>query len=108
MLQDLGYTARDAADGQAALAILRESTRIDLLVSDIGLPGGLNGRDVADKARLLRPDMKVLFITGYAETTILAQGKLKTGMRIMSKPFTMEELGHQVRAMLAQTASVAG
>jgi signal transduction histidine kinase/CheY-like chemotaxis protein len=78
MLQDLGYTARDAADGQAALAILRESTRIDLLVSDIGLPGGLNGRDVADKARLLRPDMKVLFITGYAETTILAQGKLKT------------------------------
>ena len=65
VLGDLGYGALEAADGAAGLAFLRTDARIDLLVTDVGLPGGMNGRQVADAARDLRPGLKVLFITGY-------------------------------------------
>ena len=65
--EDLGYRAIEAADGQAGLQVLQSDVRIDLLVTDVGLPGGLNGRQVADAAGVARPDLKVLFITGYAE-----------------------------------------
>jgi len=67
VLEDLGYAAIEAEDGPFCLKVLRGGARIDLLVTDVGLPGGMNGRQMADTARVLRPGLKVLFITGYAE-----------------------------------------
>jgi CheY-like chemotaxis protein len=67
VLAELGYTAIEAAEGSSALRVLQSDTRIDLLVTDVGLPGGMNGRQLADFGRVARPQLKVLFITGYAE-----------------------------------------
>ena len=66
----------------------------------MGLPGGLNGRLVADAARLVRPGLKVLFITGYAETAVLGDGQLEPGMHILTKPFAMEALGSRIRRVI--------
>lgn len=68
VLQDLGYTVIAAADAKEAIKTLESSQPIDLLVSDVGLPGGINGRQLADMARVYRPDLKTLFITGFAES----------------------------------------
>lgn len=83
VLSDLGYTAIEAADSQAGLKIMQSDVRIDLLVTDVGLPGGMNGRQMADAARGTRPDLKVLFITGYAENSVLNDGRLGPGMAVM-------------------------
>ncbi|WP_163334134.1 response regulator, partial [Enterobacter bugandensis] len=88
---ELGYRALEAATGPAGLDILQSAEDIDLLVTDIGLPG-LNGRQVAEAARLRRPDLKVLFMTGYAESAAIAQGFLEPGMAMITKPFSMEVL----------------
>ncbi len=101
VLGDLGYTAIEAADGAAGLTVLRSNARIDLLVTDVGLPNGLNGRQVAEAARQLRPDIKVLFITGYAESSALNQGHLEPGMRVLRKPFSTDELAGRVHDLLA-------
>jgi len=77
--------------------VLQSRQRIDLLISDVGLPG-LNGRQVADAARLLRPGLKVIFMTGYAETAATAQGFLEPGMALIAKPFAMAELAAKIRA----------
>jgi len=103
VLQDLGYTMIEAADSVAGLKILQSDVRIDLLVSDVGLPGGMNGRQMADAARLNRPDLKVLFITGYAENAAVGNGQLEPGMAVITKPFPVETLGARVREMLAKT-----
>ncbi|MDP9082561.1 MAG: response regulator [Pseudomonadota bacterium] len=100
VLQELGYSALEAGDGASGLEILRSDKRIDLLVSDVGLPGGMNGRQLADAARVLRPDLKVLFITGYAENAVINHGHLDPGMEIMTKPFPMEALGGKIRDMI--------
>jgi CheY-like chemotaxis protein len=71
---ELGYSAIEASDGISGLKVLRSDVRIDLLVTDVGLPGGLNGRQMADAARANRPDLKVLFITGYAENAAIGNG----------------------------------
>jgi PAS domain S-box-containing protein len=76
VLEDLGYSAIEAADGAAGLKILESGERIDLLVTDVGLPGGMNGRQLAEAARVARPHLKVLFITGYAENAVLSHGHL--------------------------------
>ena len=89
-LNDLGYKALETADSAAALRILQSSQRVDLLVSDIGLPG-LNGRQLADAAHVTRPALKVLFVTGYAEDAA-GSAFLEPGMEIVIKPFTMEAL----------------
>ena len=99
-LEELGYTALEAADGAAGLDILRQDRRIDLLVTDVGLPGGMNGRQVADAARVGRPGLKVLFITGYAETSVLDHGGLEPGMHVLTKPFAMEALGSRIRQLI--------
>ena len=87
VLEDLGYIAIEAADGPAGLQPLQSDARIDLLVTDVGLPGGMNGRQMADTARAIRPDLKVLFTTGYAESAVLGHGHLDPGMRVLVKPF---------------------
>jgi CheY-like chemotaxis protein len=98
VLNNMGYRAIEAADGPSALRILESSQRIDLLVSDIGLPG-LNGRQLADAARLKRPGLKVLFMTGYAETAA-GSSFLENGMEIISKPFMMNALASKLHEMV--------
>ncbi len=100
VLEDLGYAAVEAGDGAAGLAVLQTGRRIDLLVTDVGLPGGMNGRQVADAARTLRPELKVLFITGYAENALVSDGQLETGMYVMTKPFAMEALAARITAVI--------
>jgi CheY-like chemotaxis protein len=100
VLDGLGYTAIEAPDGPHGLETLRSKTPIDLLITDVGLPGGMNGRQVADAGRTLRPGLKVLFITGYAETAAVGRGHLEPGMHVLSKPFQMETLAARVKAII--------
>jgi len=97
-LRELGYTVLEVSDGAAALRLLRFSARVDVLVTDVGLPGGLNGRQVADAARERRPGLPVLFITGYADGALDSQ--LALGMEVIGKPFALDALAARVRAML--------
>ncbi len=100
VLEDLGYTAIEAADGASGLKVLQSDVRIDLLVTDVGLPGGMNGRQVADAARVARPDLKVLFITGYAENAVISHGHLDAGMHVLTKPFAMEALASRIKELI--------
>jgi PAS domain S-box-containing protein len=100
LLDELGLKSVVAVDGNAGLSILKSDVRVDLLVSDVGLPG-LNGRQLAEQARLVRPFLKVLFITGYAEGAALRQADLQPGMRLITKPFEMANLGNLIQDMLA-------
>lgn len=100
VLEDLGYLHFEAVDAASSLEILRSSVRIDLLVTDVGLPGGMNGRQLANVARALRPGLKVLFITGYAENAVINHGHLEVGMQIMIKPFALEALSTKIRDMV--------
>ena len=100
VLEELGYTAVEAADGVSGLRVLQSLSRVDLLVSDVGLPGGMNGRQLADAARIVRPDLKVLFITGYAENAAIGHGHLARGMQVMTKPFAMDELATRIKAII--------
>ena len=99
LLTELGYHTLEASDGPKGLEMLQSKRHIDLLVTDIGLPG-LNGRQVADAGRLLRPELKILFMTGYAENAALASGFLDHGMAMITKPFAMEALATRVRETL--------
>ncbi|WP_010161173.1 PAS domain-containing protein [Sphingomonas sp. PAMC 26617] len=105
VLADLGYTAIEAEDGAAGLRVLQSDVRIDLLVTDVGLPGGLNGRQVADAGRALRPGLTVLFITGYADNAVLDASQLDSGMRVMTKPFTMDALAQRINDMVSESSS---
>lgn len=100
VLEEAGYIAMEAGDGPSGLAILNSDSRIDLLITDVGLPGGLNGRQVADAARQTRPDLKVLFITGYAENAAVGNGLLDAGMQVITKPFAMAAMAVKVREMI--------
>ncbi|WP_240320661.1 GAF domain-containing protein [Sphingomonas crusticola] len=102
VLEEMGCSTIEAADGPAALELLQSDARIDLLVTDIGLPGPMNGRQVADAARALRPELGVLIITGYAENAVVGNGPLEPGMELVTKPFAMETFGNRVRDMLAR------
>ncbi len=100
ILEELGYSSIEAGDSAAGLKVLQSDVRIDLLVTDVGLPGGMNGRQMADAARNHRPDLKVLFITGYAENSILSNGKLAPGMAVLTKPFAMDTMAARIRSMI--------
>ena len=100
VLGDLGYVALEAEDGASGLKILQTRTRVDLLITDVGLPGGMNGRQVADAARGLRPGLKVLFITGYAENAVVGNGHLDPGMAVLTKPFAMDDLAAKIRRLI--------
>jgi len=108
LLGEFGYTALEAADGAGGLKVLESNARVDLLISDVGLPGMMNGRQMADAARVKRPDLKVLFITGFAETALLNNGQLEPGMSVLTKPFTVETLAARVRDLIGGRAGVAG
>lgn len=99
VLHELGYAALEAHDGPSGLEILQSSRPIDLLITDIGLPG-LNGRQIAEAARLQRPDLRVLFMTGYAEAAASASGFLELGMAMIVKPFAMEALAGRIRDLI--------
>jgi PAS domain S-box-containing protein len=101
VLEEMGCGVLEAGDGPEGLRLLEASPEVDLLITDVGLPGGLNGRQVADAARALRPGLKVLFITGYAENAVFNHGHLAHGMHVVTKPFGMEDLGRKVRAILS-------
>lgn len=100
-LEELGYGAIEAIDGATAMRAIQSDARIDLLVTDVGLPGGMNGRQIADAARLLRPGLKVLFITGYAENAAIGNGHLEAGMQVLTKPFAMEDLARRIKDIVA-------
>ena len=100
VLEDLGYTAIEAADSAAGLRVLRSAVRIDLLVTDLGLPGSMNGRQMADAGRAVRPGLRVLFITGYAENAVVGNGHLEPGMQVLTKPFTMDALASRIRELI--------
>jgi PAS domain S-box-containing protein len=101
VLNELGYSVIEASDSASGLRILQSEVRIDLLITDVGLPGGLNGRQMADAARDKRPALKVLFITGYAENAVIGSGRLHPGMHVLAKPFAMDQLASRIKSIIA-------
>jgi CheY-like chemotaxis protein len=99
VLQELGYRALQAVDGTVGLQIAQGAPRLDLLITDVGLPG-LNGRQLADAARLQRPELKVLFMTGYAHNAAVGNGLLEPGMEFITKPFAIEALAVRIKGMI--------
>ena len=99
-LSDLGHACLEAGDGPTGLKFLQSDTPIDLLITDVGLPGGMNGRQIAEAARQLRPDLQVLFITGYAENAVLNHGHIERGMEVLTKPFAVDDLVRRVSRLL--------
>ena len=100
ILGDLGYAVIEASDSLTGLKILQSDVHIDLLITDVGLPGGMNGRQMADAGRQSRPGLRTLFITGYAENAAIANGHLDSGMEILTKPFAVDHLASRVRDMM--------
>lgn len=101
VLEELGYQVQAFENGATALAHMLQCEQPDLLLSDIGLPGGLNGRQLAERCRQLHPQLKVLFITGYDESAALSDGQLLQGTSVLTKPFELEALAERVRQLLA-------
>jgi CheY-like chemotaxis protein len=99
VLHERGYATIEASDGHAALKVLQSRRDIDMLVTDVGLPG-LNGRQVADAARIANPDLPILFMTGYAENAAIASGFLAPGMQMITKPFAVAAFRTRVAEML--------
>ena len=102
VLEELGYVVLEATEGKSGLKILESGARIDLLVTDVGLPGGMNGRQLADAGALVRPGLKVLFITGYAENAVIGNGYLRPGMHVVTKPFTLKILADRVKNLIGR------
>ena len=100
VLEELGYAAIEAVDGSSGLKIIQSDVRLDLLITDVGLPGGINGRQLADASRSLRPELKVLFITGYAENAVLNHGHLAAGMHLLTKPFSLAALSRRIKELV--------
>ncbi|WP_277758194.1 hybrid sensor histidine kinase/response regulator [Pseudomonas sp. A34-9] len=101
VLSDLGFNLLEAADSVEGLEVLRSSAHIDLLITDVGLPGGMNGRQLADAGRQIRPKLKTLFITGYAESSVIGNGQLGPGMQVLTKPFVVDTLVSRVSGLLS-------
>jgi PAS domain S-box-containing protein len=100
-LGEFGYRTIEAGDGHAGLELLRSDPQVRLLVTDVGLPKGMNGRQLADAARVDRPDLKVLFITGYAENAVIGNGQLGPDMHLITKPFAVDGLVNRVRELIS-------
>lgn len=98
--QELGYDVIEAIDGPSALRVLENKPAIDLLITDVGLPGGMNGRQVADAMVSILPGLKVLFITGFAENAVIGNGQLSPNMALVTKPFAMEVLATKIQDIM--------
>ena len=102
VLDGMGYATLEAGNGAAGLKTVLSDARIDLLITDVGMPGGMNGRQLADAARIVRPGLKVLFITGYADQAAIGAGQLEPGMHVLAKPFATKVLAERIEAILAE------
>ncbi|MGE7206473.1 PAS domain-containing protein [Sphingomonas sp. NPDC019816] len=100
VLRDMGHQVVEAVDSAGAMVLLRSDQRIDLMITDVGLPGGMNGRQLAEAAREVRHELNVMFVTGYAESAVLNSGHLAPGMQLLTKPFTVDALVTGVQAAL--------
>ncbi len=100
MLRGLGYSVLEASDGASAVTVLQSDTRIDLLVTDVGMPGGMNGRQLADAARQIRRGLKVLFITGYGGNAAIGDNQLEPGMELLPKPFALKDLATRIKLLI--------
>jgi CheY-like chemotaxis protein len=100
VLSDLGYSVLAATTAASALELIGRRDDIDLLFTDIVMPGGMNGRQLADEAVRQRPGLKVLFTTGYTRNAIVHHGRLDSGVEMIGKPFTLQELSTRIRAIL--------
>ena len=101
-LEELGYACAEAATGAEGIEVLRSAGHIDMLITDVGLPGGMNGREVAERARELSPGLRILFITGYAENAVLNHGHIGHGMEVLTKPFAVGDLTARVDRLLRE------
>jgi DNA-binding response OmpR family regulator len=106
VLEELGYAAIEAADTTSGLKVLQSNVRIDLLIADTGLPGSLTGTQMAETARIDRPDLKVLFITGYPPTGAMNITRPETGTQTLMKPFTLETLASRIEAILRPSQTI--
>jgi PAS domain S-box-containing protein len=100
ILRELGYTVSEAASTKAALAILESAKRLDLMLTDVVMPGAMNGRELADEAVRLRSGLRVLFMTGYSRDAIIRHGRLEAGVHVIGKPFSFHDLAAKVRERL--------
>ena len=100
MLAGLGYQVITASDAVQALEVLKADATVDLLFTDVVMPGGMNGRQLAEAARERRPDLKALFTSGYTADTIVRHGTLDSGMRLLSKPYRKRDLAAKIREAL--------
>jgi len=99
-LRDLGFDVLEASDGAAALGIVKTHPEVQLLFADVGLPGGMNGRQLADEAVRHRPGLKVLLTTGYTQNAVVHNGRLDSGVNLLVKPFTYETLAAKMKEIL--------
>jgi CheY-like chemotaxis protein len=107
-LTDLGYRVLEAANGNDALKILQEHKDIDLLFTDVVMPGGMNGYELAQEACRLRPMLNVLYTSGYVENAIMHRGMLDKDVQLLSKPYSRMELATKIRQALLQSSSTVG
>src|SRR5262249_49909446 len=105
MLRELNYNVLEAPLGSAALHMIQTHPEIDLLFTDVGLPGGMNGRQLADAVHRIRPDLKVLFTTGYARNAIVHGGRLDPGVQLLPKPFTYAALASKVAELMGSKSA---
>ena len=103
ILRSLGYRVLVARNGADALQILGQRDDIDLLFTDVVLPGGMNGRQLANEATALRPGLKVLFASGYTDNALVHQGRLEMGVKLLSKPYRRDELARRIREVLGES-----
>jgi CheY-like chemotaxis protein len=101
MLERLNYRVVEASDGGHALRALHSRPDIGLMFTDVGLPGDFNGRQLADEVRRRRPDLRILFTTGYAYSGIVLDGRLDPGLNVLRKPFNSASLANKIRAVLS-------
>jgi CheY-like chemotaxis protein len=106
VLEEIGYRVLEAARADSALRIIQSEERIDLLFTDVVLPGGMTGRVLADRAAEHRKDLPVLFTTGYTRNAIVHHGRLDAGVQLLGKPYTQQDLIHKVREILDRKGAV--
>jgi CheY-like chemotaxis protein len=100
LLSDLGYDVLEAADGPSALLMLETSSHVNLLFTDVVLPGGMRGPELAAEIMRRQPGIAVLYTSGYTENAIIHRGRLEEGVELLSKPFRREDLARKVRAVI--------